>query len=184
MSLLRPAVLCAALALLGARHHPPPTIFDLGDAVGARPPELTLTATDGTPIAFRALAGKPTFVFLFAQWCHPCKLAEPLVLRDYARYGDRVRFIGVDVLDDAKKARDAVAAAKYPFPVIVFGEAELDKIISEDERAGRGHKYEVPTDYLLDAEGRVRTISHGLAVNEHGDPVDVLPSDLEKLGIP
>ena len=176
------AALGASLALLGA-HPRTATIFDLADAVGRPAPAVTLAASDGSPIAFGALRGKPTYVFLFASWCAPCKLAEPFVRGDFARFGDRVRFVGVDVMDDPQAAAAAVAGAGFPCPVAVYTIDELDAVIPPSVQLSAGAKYHVPTDVLLDAGGVVRYAWHGLAVNEAGDPVDVLPSYLAKLGI-
>jgi thiol-disulfide isomerase/thioredoxin len=172
----------ASLALTGAARRPA-TVFDLSDAVGKRAPAVMLTSSDGSPLAFDALRGKPTYVFLFAGWCGPCREALPFVRGAYAKFGDRVRFVGVDVLEDAAAARTAVANAALPFPVAIYPVDELDAIISPDLQLRAGTKYRIPADFLLDANGVVRFAWHGLSVNDSGDPVDVLPSYLAKLGI-
>ena len=179
---LRPAALCASLALLGAHHHPT-TVFDVADHVGRPAPALTLAAADGSPVVLAAPGGKPTYVFLFASWCGPCKLAAPFVRRDFARYGDRVNFVGVDVLEDASAARKAIASAALPFPVAIYPIDQLDKVVAPDVQLHAGTKYRIPADFLIDADGVVRYAWHGLSVDDGGDPVDVLPSYLAKLGI-
>lgn len=175
------AVLVAA-ALTGAARRPV-TIFDLNDAVGRHVPAVTLAGSDGTPIQLDALRGKPTYVFLFAGWCTPCQDAMPFVRRAFAKYGDRVRFIGVDVLENADSAHAAVAAAALPFPVAIYPIDKLDAVIAPVAQLQAGAKYRIPTDFLIDGDGVVRFAWHGLAVNEHDDPVDVLPSYLAKIGI-
>lgn len=182
MSALRFLVLAASLALIGA-SRPPATIFDLSDAIGKRTPAVTLPASDGTPLAFDALRGKPTYVFLFATWCGPCKLAFPFVREDFAKYGDRVRFVGVDVLDSEEAARAGIASAAFPFSVAIYPIDQLDAQIAPEAQLRAGMKYKIPSDFLLDANGVVRFAWHGLAVNDGGDPIDVLPSYLAKLGI-
>jgi thiol-disulfide isomerase/thioredoxin len=142
-----------------------------------------LASSDGSALAFDALRGKPTYVFLFAGWCVPCRNALPFVRSDYAKFGDRVRFVGVDVLEDAAAARTAVAKAALPFPVAIYPVEQLDAVISPDLQLRAGTKYRIPADFLLDANGVVRYAWHGLSVNDSGDPVDVLPSYLAKLGI-
>jgi peroxiredoxin len=179
---VRMVALCASLALLGARH-PAATIFDLADAVGRRAPAVTLTASDGSAIAFASLRGKPTYVFLFASWCAPCKRAVPFVRADFARFGDRVRFVAVDVLDEPLAASAAIARNAFPFPVAIYPVEQLDALISVQTQLHAGAKYQIPTDFLLDGGGVVRYAWHGLAVDGAGDPVDVLPSYLAKLGI-
>jgi thiol-disulfide isomerase/thioredoxin len=179
---LRTFALFASLALLGA-HHRPPTIFDLADAIGKRTPAVTLPTGDGSPLAFADLRGRPTYVFLYASWCGPCKLAFPFVREDFARFGNRVRFVGVDVLDDATAARTAIAGNAFPFSIAIYPIDQLDAQIAPEAQIAAGAKYQIPTDFLLDADGTVRFVWHGLAVNAAGDPIDVLPSYLAKLGI-
>lgn len=172
----------ASLALTGAARRPA-TVFDLSDRVGKSAPAVVLTSSDGTPFTFDALRGKPTYVFLFAGWCTPCHDALPFVRGAYAKYGDRVRFVGVDVLEDTAAARTAVASAALPFTVAIYPVEQLDAIISPDLQLRAGTKYRIPADFLIDANGVVRFAWHGLSVNDSGDPVDVLPSYLAKLGI-
>ena len=174
--------LAATLALTGAGRRVP-TVFDLSDAVGKPAPEVTLTVSDGTPLPFAALKGKPTYVFLFAGWCGPCQEAMPFVRNAYAKYGDRVRFVGVDVLEDGATARTAIANAALPFTVAIYPIDQLDAVVAPDVQLHAGTKYRIPADFLIDADGVVRYAWHGLSVDDGGDPVDVLPSYLAKLGI-
>lgn len=175
-------VLAASLALLAAGSRPV-TVFDLSDAVGKSAPAVTLQAADGTSVAIDALRGKPTYVFLFAGWCGPCQEAMPFVRSAYAKYGDRVRFVGVDVLEDADAARAEVTSASLPFAVAIYPIADLDAVIAPDVQLRAGTKYRIPADFLLDANGVVRYAWHGLQVDDAGAPVDVLPSYLAKIGI-
>ena len=174
------AVLASA-ALTGAARLPA-TVFDLSDAVGKRGPALTLTASDGSFIPLPA-RGRPTYVFLFAGWCGPCQESLPFVRSAFAKYGDRVRFVGVDVLEDAAAAHAAVVTAALPFPVAIYPIDELDAAVPLLTQLHAGTKYRIPADYLLDADGVVRYAWHGLAVSRGGEPVDVLPGYLAKLGI-
>ncbi len=174
--------LAASFALTGAAHRAA-TVFDLSDAIGQQSPPVTLTVSDGSALAFGDLRGKPTYVFLFAGWCGPCQEAMPFVRSAYAKYGERVRFVGVDVLEDAGAARAAVTNAALPFTVAIYPIDQLDAIVAPDVQLHAGTKYRIPADFLIDADGVVRFAWHGLAINDGGDPVDVLPSYLAKLGI-
>ena len=178
-------LLLALLVLLafGGAAPRPVTVFDLSDALGKPAPPVTLIASDGTPIAFNALRGKPTYIFLFASWCGPCRQAFPFVREDYAKYGDRVQFVAVDVLEGANAARAAIAKADFAFPVAIYPIEELDALVAPDVQLHAGAKYRIPADFLLDASGVVRFAWHGLQVTDAGDPVDVLPGYLAQLGI-
>lgn len=177
-----PLALLASLALLGASHREA-TVFDLSDSVGKPVPQVALTATNGTPLLLGTPSGKPTYVFLFASWCGPCQEELPFVRNAYAKFGDRVRFVGVDVLEDAAAARTAVASANLPFPVAIFPIDALDAIIAPNAQLAAGMKYRIPADFLIDGDGVVRFAWHGLQVDDAGAPVDVLPSYLAKLGV-
>jgi thiol-disulfide isomerase/thioredoxin len=172
----------ASVALAGAARRPV-TVFDLSDAVGKPVPALTLVASDGGVLALGAPRGKPTYVFLFAGWCAPCQEALPFVRSAFVKYGDRVRFVGVDVLEDADAAHTAVANAALPFPVAIYPIEQLDAVVAPDVQLRAGTKYRIPADFLIDANGVVRYAWHGLSVDYSGDPVDVLPGYLAKLGI-
>ena len=144
---------------------------------------MTLSVSDGTPLAFGALRGRPTYVFLFAGWCGPCQEAMPFVRSAYAKYGDRVRFVGVDVLEESAAARAAVANASLPFPVAIYPIAELDAVVDPALQLRAGTKYRIPADFLIDGDGTVRYAWHGLAFDGDGAAVDMLPSYLAKLGV-
>jgi thiol-disulfide isomerase/thioredoxin len=176
------ALVLGTLALVGAAHRTP-TVFDLSDSVGRPVPALTLAQDDGTPLALDTARGEPTYVFLFASWCEPCALALPFVRADYERFGSRVRFVGVDVLEDAASARAALVKDALPFPVAIYPIEQLDATIDPVVQARSGTKYNIPADFLIDADGIVRFAWHGLALDEKGTPVDVLPERLAKLGI-
>lgn len=174
--------LIASLALLAAARRPV-TVFDLSDAVGRHAPALALTAADGAPLTLGGPQAKPTYVFLFASWCGPCQEALPFVRSAYAKYGDRVRFVGVDVLEDADAARAAVASAALPFPVAIYPIEQLDAVIPPGAQLAAGTKYRIPADFLIDPGGVVRYAWHGLQIDNAGTPVDVLPAYLGKLGL-
>ena len=177
----RALALWGSLVLLGA--HRPVTVFDLSDAVGKQPPAFSLVQSSGAPLDLSALRGEPAYVFLFASWCGPCRQAFPFVREAYARYGARVHFVGVDVLDTDDAARAEVAAQGFPFPVAIFPMSELDALVSPYAQLQAGSKYKIPADFLLDADGVVRYAWHGLAMNDDGTPVDVLSDYFAKLGV-
>ncbi|MBV9440007.1 MAG: TlpA family protein disulfide reductase [Candidatus Eremiobacteraeota bacterium] len=179
----RPFIPAAALLLAGAAPRPAVTVFDLADAVGRRAPVVTLNTLDGSPLLLGERGAKPTYVFLFASWCEPCRKSLPFVLDDYARYADRVRFVGVDVLEADDVARAALAKETFPFPVAIFGLAALDAVVPVETQVRAGLKYRIPTDFLIDGSGVVRFAWHGLAFDDTGGAIDTLPGYLAKLGI-
>ena len=59
-------------------------------------------------------------------WCGPCQEALPFVRSAFAKYGERVRFVGVDVLEDDGAARATISRAALPFPVAIYPIDQLD----------------------------------------------------------
>jgi len=120
-------------------------------------------------------------VFLFASWCEPCSIAMPWIRAAYAAYGDRVQFIGIDVLDAHDAAEAYVRAQHLPFDVGIIDKNTIDAVVDDDARLAGGTKYELPADYVLDANGVVRDAWHGIPVDRDGSPLDVLPDVLAKI---
>lgn len=42
---------------------------------------------------------QPLVVNVWASWCGPCRSEAPLLRQAHERYGDRIRFVGIDVQD-------------------------------------------------------------------------------------
>ncbi|MFV0308936.1 MAG: TlpA family protein disulfide reductase [Desertimonas sp.] len=84
---------------------------DSGDAVavgGTLPSiELPALADDGEPLPLDDLVG-PAVVNLWATWCQPCRRELPAFQQVSAAHTD-VRFIGVDIGEDASNALDFLA---------------------------------------------------------------------------
>ena len=65
------------------------------------------------------LRGTPVVVNLWASWCGPCEDEMP-ALRDAARrYGDRIRFLGVDTEDQRDAASAFLREHDIPYPSVV-----------------------------------------------------------------
>ena len=97
-------------------------------------PELP-SATPSEVVALLAESDRPVVVNVWASWCAPCRSEAPLLRRAHARWGDQVRFVGVDVRDDQAGARRFIA------------EFELDGF-----------------EHLFDREGRVPAALGGVGV--------------------
>lgn len=52
---------------------------------------------------------KPAIVNVWASWCLPCRSEAPLLNEAFAKYGDQIEFIGVDVQDNQADAKDFLA---------------------------------------------------------------------------
>jgi cytochrome c biogenesis protein CcmG/thiol:disulfide interchange protein DsbE len=64
------------------------------------------------------LRGTPVVVNYWAAWCDPCKAEVPLLVDAHARDGDRVQFVGVDMLDFRDGARAFMQAHGMTYPSV------------------------------------------------------------------
>lgn len=62
------------------------------------------------------LPGTPVLVNVWASWCGPCKEEAPRLAAAAGSYGDRVQFIGIDILDARDSARDFMATYGWTYP--------------------------------------------------------------------
>jgi thiol-disulfide isomerase/thioredoxin len=116
---LRPLAASAALAgLLAATpaNPAPDTLAQLSTLAGKPATGLTFTPIGGTPVPLVA-SGKPTVVIAFASWCFACMDEMPRNVTDYAKYRDRVNFVGIDYMDGENSGNATIAKFAVPFPV-------------------------------------------------------------------
>lgn len=111
-------------------------------------PDLELDCLGGgRPVQLSGLTGVPTVINLWASWCEPCREELPLLAKADREYGERVRFIGIDVADAAPEAALRLAQESgVTFPQLV-------------DRAGRTRaplKYVgLPQTIFVDEQGRM-----------------------------
>ncbi len=111
----------------------------------------------GGPAAYRRrlreLRGHPIVVNKWGSWCGPCRAEFPFFNRVGARYGKRVAFLGVDILDNREEARRFLDQVPVPFP-------------SYDDPSGRlapdlGGAQATPSTLFLDADGEEAYLHQG-----------------------
>lgn len=62
------------------------------------------------------LRGTPVLVNVWASWCGPCKEEAPRLAQAAKTYGDRVQFIGIDILDARDSARQFMEQYGWAYP--------------------------------------------------------------------
>jgi thiol-disulfide isomerase/thioredoxin len=62
------------------------------------------------------LHGTPVIVNIWASWCGPCREEAPLLAAAARRYGDRIQFLGIDILDSKDAALRFTEDFRIPYP--------------------------------------------------------------------
>lgn len=82
-----------------------PTIATNTDVSGEALPRVDLLALDGSTLDTAGLLdGRPLVINLWFSTCQPCKREMPAIQAAHRTYGDRVRFVGVNVQDSVDTA--------------------------------------------------------------------------------
>lgn len=119
VALRRIAPLMLVLALLGG------ACSDAGEpdaATGSLLPSDPYELPEFDPASFEALLleleGEPVLVNVWASWCGPCEDEAPHLAEAHAEYGDRVQFVGVDILDEREAARRFMREYGWTYPSV------------------------------------------------------------------
>jgi cytochrome c biogenesis protein CcmG/thiol:disulfide interchange protein DsbE len=98
------------------------------------------------------LRGTPVVVNVWASWCGPCQAEAPLLHEAVERYGDRVQFVGIDILDTIGGARGFIDDYDLAYPSLFDPSGAI-----RDELGVIGQ----PVTVFYDADGTVVSIWPG-----------------------
>ena len=122
---------------------------DLGIALGATPPPVTVQDLDGRAVNLGAMVGqKPLLIEFWATWCPLCAALMPQLDSAYARHRDKVAFVSVAVAVNESPASVKRHLAKEPHPFPFLWDANGSAV----------RAFQAPsTSYIvvLDAKGKV-----------------------------
>jgi thiol-disulfide isomerase/thioredoxin len=71
------------------------------------------------------LRGTPVLVNIWGSWCPPCLEEMPRLVEAHREFGDRVQFIGIDILDSRNEARDFMEDFEMTFPSVFDAPDEI-----------------------------------------------------------
>ncbi|HEX6264031.1 MAG TPA: TlpA disulfide reductase family protein [Actinomycetota bacterium] len=64
------------------------------------------------------LEGTPVLVNFWGSWCPPCKDEMPRLVAAHDEFGDRVQFLGVDIMDNREDAKVFMEEYGMTFPSV------------------------------------------------------------------
>ena len=67
------------------------------------------------------IEGTPVLVNIWASWCAPCRDEAPLLAAAHEEFGDRVQFLGLDILDERASARTFMRENGWTYPSVFDG---------------------------------------------------------------
>ncbi|HEV2062591.1 MAG TPA: TlpA disulfide reductase family protein [Solirubrobacteraceae bacterium] len=141
-----------------------PSLGELQRAVADAPPPLAALYREGNQVVpssvedfrrrMRSLRGHPVVVNVWGSWCGPCKLEFPHFQEAVRRKGDRVAFLGINLLDNTEKAEAFLQKRPVPYPSLEDGSGAITR---EAAPGARG----APHTIFYGASGERVTIHQG-----------------------
>jgi peroxiredoxin len=126
-------------------------VHELGEAdprVGARAPELGLTALDGMEVKLESLRGRVVLVNFWASWCGPCEKEMADLQRLYDEERDRgFVVVGVNEGEESGRAAGFLSRFGITFPNVIDSDGSVTR---------RYQVFGLPNSYFIDVEGVVR----------------------------
>jgi len=135
----------------------------------ADPPACALTLATGQPASFNAWRGQVLYVDFWASWCGPCQLSFPFMNELQRAYGGKgLHVVAIDM--DEKQADAARFLDKHP--------ASFDIAQGSNGQCAKAFGVAtMPTSYLIDRKGAIRTVHQGFRAGD----ADELKGKLEAL---
>ncbi len=128
---------------------------DLGIAIGAKAPAVTIEDLDGRPVDLGQVVGKkPVLLEFWATWCPLCEALLPRLEAAHNRYGNQVDFVAIAVAVNQTQASVKRHLARQPLPFRFLW----------DRNGNAVRAYQAPsTSYVvvLDASGKVAYTGSG-----------------------
>jgi cytochrome c biogenesis protein CcmG/thiol:disulfide interchange protein DsbE len=123
-------------------------------------PAFVLETLDGRgELALSELRGKPVVLNFWASWCAPCRLEMPVLVDAWRRYGERVHFLGVNVLDQREAAVRFARDVGMEFPSVHDPEGDVLRWF---------RVVGLPTTVFVTREGRISEVHAGPFVGPEG----------------
>ena len=121
-----------------------------------KPLDLKFTAVDGAEFDLAKWRGKVVLVDFWATWCGPCRRAMPAVVNTYRNlHAKGFEVVGISLDQNREQMLKFIQANAMPWPQYFDGLGWRNKISTRFGVDG------IPTMWLVDKTGRVRTLDAG-----------------------
>ena len=89
------------------------------DNTGLQLAKVELISVDGTTVSTDSFLGTPTIINIWYSTCEPCRRELPVLASAAEQYGDKVHFVGVNIKDSAKVAKDFATKYRVNFEIFL-----------------------------------------------------------------
>ena len=87
--------------------------------IGSQLPAIKLENVDGQEVSTQSLLNKPLIINVWYSTCEPCRRELPVLANADAQYRDQVRFVGVNIKDSAKVAKEFASQYGIDFELLL-----------------------------------------------------------------
>jgi len=89
------------------------------DNKGSQLAEVELQTVLGETISTSSLIGAPSIINIWYSTCEPCRRELPVLAQGALKYGEKIRFIGINIKDSAKVATEFAAEYGVKFEIFL-----------------------------------------------------------------
>ena len=134
---------------------------DSGIAMGSAAPGAAVETLDGKAIDLSQYVGKhPVLIQFWATWCPNCKALEPKIEAAMKKYGDKMKFVAVDVSVNQSVERVKAYKEKHG----------MSQDIVWDRKGFAADAYEVPaTSYIVVVDAKGKVVYTGMGADQDID---------------